>query len=62
MVQPPFDLQYFFGDTAKGLCYFMDQLPIVVEVIMGPCSQVGLMSSGRKSAVKKNGKHKRRNQ
>lgn len=52
MVQPPFDLQHFLGDAAKGLCYFMDQLPVVVEVIMGPCPQVGLMSSGRKSAAK----------
>lgn len=58
MVQPPLDLQHFFGDAAEGLCYLMDQLPVVVEVIMGPCPQVSLMSSGRQPAAK-NGTNKK---
>lgn len=36
MVQPLLDLQHFFGDATEGLCYLMDQLPVVVEVVMGP--------------------------
>lgn len=52
VVQLPLDLQHFCGDAAEGLCYLMDQLPVVVEVIMGPSPQVGLMSSGRQSATK----------
>lgn len=52
MVQPPLDLQHFLGDAAEGLCYLMDQLPVVVEVIMGPRPQVGLVSSGIKPAAK----------
>ena len=52
VVQPSLDLQHFLGDAAEGLCYLMNQLPVVVEVILGPRPQVGLMSSGRQSAVK----------
>ncbi len=46
------DLQHFLGDAAEGLCYLMNQLSVVVEVIMRPCPQVGLMSSGGKPAAK----------
>lgn len=44
VVQPLLDLQHFFGNATKGLRYLMDQVPVVVEVIMGPHPQVGLMS------------------
>lgn len=47
MVQLLLDRQHFFGDATKCLRYLMDQLPVVVEVIMGPRPQVGFMSSGR---------------
>ena len=51
VVQPLLDLQHFFGDTTKGLCYLMDQLPVVVEVIMGPRPQVGLVSPRRQKTT-----------
>lgn len=52
VVQLLLDLQHFFGDATKSLCYLMDQRPVVVKVIMGPCPQVGLVSSRGGSAAK----------
>lgn len=51
VVQPALDLQHFLRDAAESLRYLMDQLPVVVEVIMGPCPQVGLVSPGKHSAA-----------
>lgn len=51
VVQPALDLQHFLRDAAERLRYLMDQLPVVVKVIMGPCPQVGFVSPGKHSAA-----------
>lgn len=52
VVQLPLDLQHFIGDANEGLSYLVDQLPVVVEVIVGPCPQVRLVPSGGSKNIK----------
>lgn len=55
VVQPALDLQHFLRDAAERLRYLMDQLPVVVKVIMGPCPQVGFVSPGQPSQKQQEG-------